>query len=294
MLARNDVRRLARRAVGPVCASITVGLLALGLLGSGARADESKAAPAAARAAISSLAPRVEPAPLVQERSPIPTSTQTLVTASGADVILYPPLAASPSSPPRSPLVIMLHGMCCDPAPTCDFWSRAGREGSFLVCPEGNSTCGGAGDWAGSGEVKASAIDEGVALVDRAYGAHIDHTKGDILMGFSRGAFVARDVVYARPGRYKGLVLIGALMRPDVERFKAAGIRRVVMAAGEYDMARPAMQRSAAELNARGLPARYISLGRIGHALPDNFEDLMRGALRWVREGIPEGAEPGS
>jgi predicted esterase len=126
----------------------------------------------------------------------------------------------------------------------------------------------GARDWSGSGEVKAAALDESLAVTDKAYGAFIDHSQGDILVGYSRGAFVARDVVYARPGRFRGLILLGALMRPDAARLKASGIRRVVFAAGEWDMARPAMQRSAAALTGAGLPSRYVSLGQIGHALP--------------------------
>jgi predicted esterase len=183
---------------------------------------------------------------------------------------------------------MMLHGMCGDPLSVCDFWNQAGREGSWLVCPGGNVACGGARDWAGSGEVKAAALDESLAVVDKAYGSFIDHSQGDILIGYSRGAFVARDVVYARPGRFRGLILLGALMRPDAARLKASGVRRVVFAAGEWDMARPAMVRSAAALTGAGLPSRYVSLGKIGHALPDNLEAILRGALRWIREAPGE------
>jgi acetyl esterase/lipase len=81
--------------------------------------------------------------------------------------------------------------------------------------------------------------------------------------------------------------LLGALMRPDAARLKASGIRRVVFAAGEWDMARPAMQRSAAALTGAGLPSRYVSLGQIGHGLPDNLEAILRDALRWIREAPP-------
>jgi predicted esterase len=294
-----DVRRLARRAIAPVCASLTVVLIALfavSISSGGARAQAAAVRGAPARPAVPSIEPRTSAAVRPPLAPPLPTARQRITSASGADVFVYPPTRAGAGSerPEPSPLVVMLHGMCCDPAPTCDFWSPAGREGSFLVCPEGNASCGGAASWEGPIEAKAAALDQSLAAVDAAFGAHIAHAKGDILMGFSRGAFVARDVVYARPGRFKGLILIGALMRPDAARFKAAGIRRVVMAAGEYDMARPAMQRAAAELTANGLPARYVSLGRIGHALPDNMEEIMRGALRWVREGIPAGEGAGS
>jgi hypothetical protein len=226
-----DVRRLARRAVAPVCASLTVVLVALFTLSitSGARAQAARGA--TARAAISSIKPHLSATLRPPAPPPLPAERQMITSASGADVFVYPPIRAGAERDRAepSPLVVMLHGMCCDPAPTCDFWSPAGREGSFLVCPEGNASCGGAANWEGPIEAKAAALDQSLAAVEGAFGAHIARAKGDILMGFSRGAFVARDIVYARPGRFKGFILIGALMRPEAGRFKAFVVHRVVM-----------------------------------------------------------------
>jgi pimeloyl-ACP methyl ester carboxylesterase len=179
----------------------------------------------------------------------------------------------------------MLHGMCGEARRACDFWSDAGREGSWLVCPAGNARCGERDDWKGTGEEKAGVLDQAMEAVDRAYGAAaVTHAGGDILIGFSRGAFVARDVAYARPGRFRALVLLGASMTPDAARLKASGIRRIVMGAGEYDGARLTMQRAARALDAAGIPTRYESLGRIPHALPNDLEDILRDALAWIRE----------
>jgi predicted esterase len=156
------------------------------------------------------------------------------------------------------------------------------------VCPAGNARCGAYDDWKGTGEEKAVVIDEAIAAVDRAFGPSlVTHDGGDVLIGFSRGAFVARDVAYARRGRFRGLVLLGASMTPDAARLKAAGVRRVVMAAGDYDGARPTMQRAARALDEAGLPTRYVSLGRIGHQLPHDLGDILRGAIAWIREAGP-------
>lgn len=286
---REGALRVAMRAAAAVCALITVVLLPIAAFrSSGARAESARAE--GAPVAIHGATPIALPAPSASPKPHLPRERQTHTTASGVDVVVYPPLAAAgdaerdAAESKGAPIVMMLHGMCGDPLSICEFWNRAGREGSFLVCPGGNTTCGDARDWAGSGEVKAAALDESFAALDKAYGAYVDHGRGDILIGFSRGAFVARDVAYARPGRFRGLILMGALMQPDAARFKASGIRRVVMAAGDYDMARPAMQRAAAMMTALGLPTRYVSLGRIPHALPNNLEVILRDALRWVRE----------
>ncbi len=211
----------------------------------------------------------------------LPAARQLLRHVGGI-IHLYPPLPGSYATKTGAPLVVMLHGMCSDPLPTCDYWSRAGREGTFLVCPTGNSQCHGWPDWRGTGEQKAAFLDGVLDAIARRYGEHVAAPGNGILMGFSRGAFVARDVAYARPGHYRGLILIGAALRPDPKRLRASGIRAVVLAAGDYDEARPTMQRATAELNAAGLPARYLSTGKIWHQLPGDLEPLMREALAWI------------
>ena len=279
----NDARRAARRAMAGVCLLMACAGLALVLFGAREGSASDPVAPAADPVASAEPALRVPRAerPAV---APAPTGRQTLTASGGTPVHAFPPLATGGVPSPK-PMVVMLHGMCSPALPTCDFWSAAGREGSWLVCPTGNAMCGGEPDWKGTGEDKATSIDASLAAVDGAFGAWIDHAAGDVLIGFSRGAFVARDVIYARPGRYAGVILVGAALSPDPARFKASGVRRVVLAAGEYDGARPSMQRAAAVLTAAGVSARYVSLGRIGHWLPGDFEAKMRNALRWIRNG---------
>jgi predicted esterase len=285
MPRRIDPRRSVRRAVVLVCALFALSILPfLAIRSSEIALAQSRTASHRSFAFSKQSESSVEhPAP----KPKLPENRQFLSTRTGTRVLAYPPLPSADTREQGAPLVIMLHGMCGDPLSTCDFWSHAGREGSFLICPEGNASCGGARDWKGDGEMKATAIDESLAAVEEAYGAHIAHGKGDILIGFSRGAFVARDVAYARPGRFKAIVFIGANMIPDAARLKASGVRRVVMAAGDHDGARPTMQRAAAILSAAGLPTRYMSLGPIYHALPADLDRILTEALQWLREADP-------
>jgi predicted esterase len=269
------------------CASFTI---AISLLLARARISPSPpdrpiAAPIVRAEPAMPLYPAPSPAP--ELRSPVFSyaPVQLERESDGADVIVYPPLRTSSKKTDRPPsLVVMLHGMCSEARATCDFWSSAGRDGSFLVCPNGNSRCAdGDPNWEGSAESKAVSIDQTLAALDRAAGFPVGGDS-DVLIGFSRGAFVARDVIYARPGRWEAVIFLGAALTPDPDRLRAAGIRRVVMAAGEYDGARPTMQRAARKLEASGLPARYVSLGKIYHALPSDLEVILQGAIRWARE----------
>jgi predicted esterase len=299
-------RRGLRRAGAAVCSALVIAATAAALGGrGGARAapappdsgghSDARAPTAATRLAraAGSAAPQLAASP----DPPWPDARQLLLTETGNRVLAYPPLptAGGDGAASRGPLpvVMMLHGMCGEAQLACDFWSDAGRERSWLVCPAGNARCGEHDDWKGTGEEKAGALDEAMEAVDRAYGpAAVTHAEGDILIGFSRGAFVARDVAYARPGRFRALVLLGASMTPDAARLKASGIRRIVMGAGEHDGARPTMQRAARALDAAGIPTRYVSLGRIPHALPNDLEDILRDALAWIREDAQ--AKPGA
>jgi predicted esterase len=305
MLRSIEARRGLRRALAVVCSSLAITAVAAAVAGRDEAAlaepapprsgGEASAPHPAAVAPASPARPPAEPAP-----APWPASRQLLTTEAGNRVFAYPPLPAAAGGPEATgaapargpmPVVMMLHGMCGDARFACDFWSDAGREGSWLICPGGNARCGEYDDWKGTGEDKAAALDQAIEAVDRAYGAGaVTHAAGDILIGFSRGAFVARDVAYARPGRFRALVLLGASLSPDAARLKASGIQKIVMAAGEYDGARPTMQRAARALDAAGIPTRYVSLGRIPHALPDNLGEILRVELAWIRERAPERA----
>ncbi len=220
--------------------------------------------------------PEVEASP---PPPPRPDARQTLVAAGGHVVEVYPPLDASPEA---VPLVVFLHATCMQPRDICDFWSDGGRAGNWLVCPAGPSVCYGAPDWSGSPRVKANALGAALALVDEAYAPWIDHERGDVLIGYSRGAYAARDILYEGPGRFRGLILLSASVTPDPARLRAAGIRRALLATGDLDGSRPTMVRAVQTLTAAGFPAKFVSLGKVGHWLPDDIANILRDAITWV------------
>jgi predicted esterase len=220
--------------------------------------------------------------------APLPAGEVDYETAGGNAVHVWPPaaaLAGSALAPAAAPVVVMLHGMCSDAVATCAFWNQAAQEQGWLVCPDGNARCGdGDPDWRGNGETKAAHIDAAVDALRAEHPRAVAADGDDILVGFSRGAFVARDVAYARPGRYRGLVLLGAALKPDPKRLRDSGIRRVVLGAGDFDGSAPTMRQAARLLERGGLEARFVSLGPIYHALPGDLEDRLREAFAWIRD----------
>jgi pimeloyl-ACP methyl ester carboxylesterase len=192
--------------------------------------------------------------------------------------------AAAPAfAAQAAPLVIVLHGMCSDPANDCARWSDAAAVPGWLLCPSGDTPCDSGYDWSPGVRERARHLD-GVLGMARAQWQPWLGSQPAVLVGFSRGAFVARDVAQASPGRYRGLLLIGAAVELEPERLREAGVRRVVLACGDLDGARPSMVHAAAVLRSAGLPTRFVSTGRIYHQLPADVGATLGAALGWLVE----------
>jgi predicted esterase len=185
---------------------------------------------------------------------------------------------------PRS-AVVLLHGMWSSPEEVCPAFAPAIPADAFLVCPRGNAPMsdGSAGKmWAGTYASAApsvrAAIDAAAALAP----GKLDPS-GGTLAGYSNGAWFAAEIAQHEPGRWAGLVLLSMQVDLDTARLRAAGIARVVLAAGDRDMARAFMRAQADSLDKAGLPSRFVSLGPGGHELPTDLADRLREPIAWVR-----------
>lgn len=198
--------------------------------------------------------------------------------AAAAPISTAEAAAPTPSEPTRRRLLV-LHGACMTPESTFTRLDSGLPEDLDRRAPEGNARCAdGSADWVGSGSEKAAALEDHLTLASR---------HDNVIVGFSRGAFVARDVALARPARFSGLVFIGATMKLDVGALRAAGVRRVVLASGELDSAYASMRRNRDALERGGIEARFVSLGRVYHTLPSDAGERLRGAIAWVAEVQP-------
>jgi predicted esterase len=198
-----------------------------------------------------------------------------------AQVAIVPGKDVDLTRPP--PLITALHCTCWAPEDMCSFMSSLADGRGTLVCPRGNGSCqDGEPDWVGENPVRAAHAEKAVALVERTLEEPDGTGRRDVLVGFSRGAFVARDLAYASHDRWKALVLIGAAITPDARKLKAAGIERVLMAAPDRDGAAPTMRGATDALNAAGLPARFVRLGPGYHGMPSNGPALLEEGLDWV------------
>ena len=63
---------------------------------------------------------------------------------------------------------------------------------------------------------------------------------------------------------------------------RRAGIRRVLLAAPDFDPAAPTMRRTQSYLCRGGIPARFVSLGPHGHGMVDDSPAILAKSMGWV------------
>ncbi|WP_394827248.1 alpha/beta hydrolase [Pendulispora albinea] len=204
-----------------------------------------------------------------------------------------PIYAFSPSgdvsrTPPRArPITVYLHGMCGDPGNGCAHFRDGVVESSWLLCPSAPTPCtGGGAIWTGSSDDRAKVIGDAEQRLVARYADAVDVSPGSrVLVGFSQGAYLARDLLRSQPGRYRAVMFIGADVRPAAETLRAAGVRRAVFASGRFDGTRRALENAAAALVQEGYAARFVDLGPVGHTyVPAREEPVLRDALAWLEE----------
>lgn len=204
----------------------------------------------------------------------------------GAWGVAYPPTDTSEARP----AIVFLHGMWASPEDSCGFFERSAMAFGFLVCPRGNAPLGDGKMWTGSYATVAPNVH--AALDAAAKLGALDRSGHGTLIGYSNGAYFAVEIAQAELGKWTGLVLLSMRLELDVVRLRAAGVRRVVLAAGDKDAARDSMKALAERTAAAGLPARFIGLGPGGHELPSDMDARMCDAIAWAREADPAPCRP--
>jgi predicted esterase len=183
--------------------------------------------------------------------------------------------------------------MCGAPEQACPHFVATTERRGWLICPRAARVCDGGGSTWDYRE-REQTIERAIDSVRRRFPGEIAQSAGRTLIGFSLGAFVASELAQRvdGPARYSRVLLIGARVTPDVARLKRAGVQRIALAAGKYDMTYAHMAEQARRLARSGLPALFIDLGRIGHRFPEDFAHYLSDALSWLE--LPVSSTPQS
>jgi predicted esterase len=206
-----------------------------------------------------------------------------LVRGQGEWGVAYAPVDATAARP----AIVFLHGMWAGPEEHCGIFEHAATPFGFLVCPRGNAPNGEGRMWTGTYTTVAPQLRAAFNAAGALAPGKLDRTGDGTLIGYSNGAYFAVEVAMAERGKWTGLVLLSMRLELDAARLRAAGVRRILLAAGERDGARTSLQSLAERTDAAGLPTRFMSLGPGGHEFPPDMSTRMCEAVAWVREADP-------
>lgn len=177
--------------------------------------------------------------------------------------------------PASSPgLIVYLHGMGASPEDSCHYFEPAAiANNAVLICPRGNARQSQGGAWIGNLDDKRYSLDQ--IMKDRPAGA--------TLMGFSIGAHFAYQLAKSEPGKWSGLILMNQVMVIEKADLEKAGVKKLVLCAGEYDASHPALYAEKQKLAKAGFPVRFVTLGPVGHRFAPDMETRMVDAIGWVQ-----------
>lgn len=194
---------------------------------------------------------------------------------------VYYAVAKKSGRPQR--LLVNLHGMCNPPGYACGYWLQAGTDQGFMVCPEGNTVCGtgGPSSWDESFADMDRDLEAAIAIVDAAYPGEISR-EGSVLTAFSRGAYAAPIIASMHPGRWPYLILAEADVTLSAAALRKAGVKAVVLLAGEWGTQIKGERETVKRLQAEKFPALFLTMKNAGHYYSADIDDLMRQALEFV------------
>lgn len=287
---REKTRVRSARAMGVVCAGVCAAVcLAAMAVAPLARSQTPGASPAAAAApAPSAVASSVGEQTTVRAAAPPEVPAWIEAENSTGKAFVYPPqvaVATRLGAEAARPVTVLLHGMCGHPQSACGPFVDVSTSRGWLVCPRGEDVCGGGTRWRLQGPDDSKLVEASVHAVASEHQGEVDLTAPRVLVGFSLGGIAAVQIAQASSGTYAGLVVIASQVHPDAAMLRKAGVKRVVLAAGDLDMTSAPLQQDAQALAAQGMPTRFVSLGKFGHGYPADMQERMREPMTWVAGG---------
>ncbi|HZU82301.1 MAG TPA: hypothetical protein VE987_05270 [Polyangiaceae bacterium] len=194
-----------------------------------------------------------------------------------------------PRGKSRKPILLYLHGRGGNPLEDCRKWARVARQFGWVVCPQGPApTDGGGRTWNNDPETARRIIDATVDALKDKYKGRV-RTRGDILIGFSEGAFIAQQVGMRDPSRWNRWLILAANDRywfgdaPQLLEQNRAKIRRVFLLTGEDDQVAENTKRAGEMLKDAHIRVRVKIAPGLGHEVPaDRMITNYRRPLRWL------------
>lgn len=219
--------------------------------------------------------------PGVQHNESVP---ERLELGQGAPAYFYRPKASG-----QRPVVMYLHGRGGNPEQDCMKWAKVARDVGWLLCPSGIESRGGGGrGWSNNWRASKGVVDRALAALREKFGRRVQ-LYGNILVGYSEGAFVAMNIGVREPRVYNRWLILAAndsywLGEGEAElRSASRRIKRVYLLTGERDLVVANTRRVFDILDELGVRVIVRTPGDLGHEIPDaRMKELYERPLRWL------------
>lgn len=188
----------------------------------------------------------------------------------------------------QKPVIMYLHGRGGNPAEDCRKWARVATQFGWVVCPSGSGTNDNGGRTWTNGTVDAQRIiDATLNALREKYKSKVQR-RGNVLVGFSEGAWVAMNVGLKDQRTWSRWLILGASdaywgdvsEALDKEKRK---VQRVYLLTGENDGVAQNTVRVGDTLKKVKVPVKVKLVPGMGHEVPsDRMVSTYRRPLAWL------------
>ena len=199
-----------------------------------------------------------------------------------------------PSDPHVRTVVIYLHARGADPEEDCRAWAKIVRPYAWTLCPAGQGTTASGGrTWNNDAAFARRVTEAALAALAAGHPGRVA-ARGNVLAGFSEGAFVLQQLGIHDPGRWSRWLVLAASDRYwDASASACLGaerplLRRVALVTGDQDSVVEDTRRVATLLEDAKVPVRTRIVPGLGHELAlARMRALYRKPLDWLLGAPP-------
>lgn len=199
------------------------------------------------------------------------------------DAYYYKPKARG-----QKPVIMYLHGRGGNPAEDCRKWARVATAFGWVVCPSASGTTESGGRTWSNGTGDAHRIIDGALKALREKYKSKVQLRGNVLVGFSEGAWVAMNVGLKDQRTWSRWLILGASDAYWGDVSEALGkakrkVQRVYLLTGANDGVAQNTVRVGDTLKKVKVPVKVKLVPGMGHEVPsDRMVSTYRRPLAWL------------
>ncbi len=225
------------------------------------------------------VAPRVAHA-----KPPTVAGPQRLEIDGEPDAFFYRPKGRG-----LKPVIVYLHGRGNNPEDDCRKWAKVATQFGWVLCPSGpEDRGGGSRAWNNNAAAGQEIVAKSLSALHTKYRGRVQ-TRGNVLIGFSEGAFIAMQVGIREPKTWSRWLILAANDQywwgdaPALLKGERSYIRKVYLLTGENDGVAENTARVGEIVKAQKIPVRVKIAPGMGHEVPgDRMITMYRRPLLWL------------